>query len=613
MNRIKNLLKTLPFLLHFNSEELDLFFQLGRLVFVKKGQLVDIHKTNSLNIVIDGIFEIESIANRDIVYLSPGSFFGTLPFIENKKKGNIKALVDSRVFVIGEDDLYRLFLMSHKALRGYIKMMENLNFDISDIGKKYFNTKGKVITVFSKIAGSGKTLLSSLMGLSISKDEEKTIILDLSYSGISVFDLFKQKMTAPLSEKDKGSEAESMLKDRIVEVDDNLHLLNIASSARVKVNPAIIGIVLFILSREYKYIIIDLSDSDTDLRNKVFEQTDFIFTLVNSKNDMEDVFPIFDDHLKEGQRVFYVRNSFFSSSMGEFYGGLILNKCNEFHKGGDLSVLERFINEGNISPFKNAVQIKSRALVVQSAQYDSILLSSLLAELNKAGNFFQYIYSSSYTYFLLCLTLLNDDNSLFEGNLRKFFSHEQFNKNFEITFPENFIFKSGRIIKYASELSGSKRAEMFSPLPLANINFGGKQRIFSTGSLSRLMAASIVEHPLFEPVEINGADCFSGYPESQVSHSHLLRTEAEEIFYISVENRERLSFADSRYNRFFVNYIESIDKNRLSHAEYIEQDKKLILEVSGSDYRFDKIYEKTMKLSEKLVSKIISCGEKGEI
>jgi hypothetical protein len=119
------------------------------------------------------------------------------------------------------------------------------------------------------------------------------------------------------------------------------------------------------------------------------------------------------------------------------------------------------------------------------------------------------------------------------------------------------------------------------------------------------MAAGIVEYPLFEPVEINGAGCYSGYPESQVSPSHLLRTEASEIFYVSIENRERLSFSDNRYNRFFINYIESIDKNRLSHAEYIEHEKKLILEVSENDYKFDKIYEKTMKLSEMLISKIV--------
>jgi len=610
MNHIKNLLKTLPFLLHFNSEELEIFSRSGRLVFVRKGQLVDVQKTNSLNIVIDGIFEIESIAGRDIVYLSPGSFFGPLPFIENKKRGNVKALVDSRVFVIGEDDLYKLFLMSHKALRGYIKMMENLNFDISALGKRYFNTKGKVITVFSQKPACGKTLLSSLMGLSLSKDNEKAIILDLSYSGISVFDLFKQKVPAPLSEKDKGDkETESILKDRIVKVYDNLHLLNIASSARVKVNPAIMGAVLFILSREYKYIIVDLSDSDTELRDKVFEQTDFIFTLVNSKNDMEEVYPVFDEHLKEGQRVFYVRNNFYSPNKEEFYGGLILNKFNEFYKDGDPAVLDNFINEGNMTPFINAVKIKSRALVVQSAQYDSILLSALLGalltELNKVENLFQYIYSSSYSYFLICLMLLYDDKTQFENNLRRFFSPEQFNKNFEITFPENFIFKSNKIIKYCAELAGSKRVEMFNSLPLSNINYGGSGRIFSTGRLSHLMAASIVEYPLFEQVKINGTDCYSGYPENNVSHSHLLRTEASEIFNISIVNREKLSFSDNKYNRFFVNYIESIDKNKLPHAEYIEQDKKLILEVSENDYRFDKIYEKTMKLAEQLVSKIV--------
>jgi hypothetical protein len=320
---------------------------------------------------------------------------------------------------------------------------------------------------------------------------------------------------------------------------------------------------------------------------------------------MEEVYPVFDEHLKEGQRVFYVRNIFYSHDRGEFIGGLILNKCNEFYGYEDLTVLDNFINEGNMSPFKDAVKIKSRALVVESTQYESILLSSLLAKLNKVENFFQYIYSSSYSYFLICLMLLFDDNSMFENNLRKFFSPEQFNKNFEITFPENFIFKSNKIIKYADELAGTKRAEMFNPLPLSNINCEGKQRIFSTGLLSHQMAASIVEFPLFEPVQINGTDCYSGYPENRVSPSHLLRTEASEIFYISVENRERLSFSDNRYNRFFINYIESIDKNRLSPAEYIEHDKKLILEVSENDYKFDKIYEKTMKLSEILISKIV--------
>ena len=604
MNHIRNLLRSIPFLLHLNNEEADFFFKSGRLASVKKGQLVDIKKTNSLNIVIDGIFEIESIANRDIVYLSPGSFFGFLPFIENRKKGNVKALVDSQIFVIGEDDLYKLFLMSHKALRGYIKMIESLNFDISETGKKYFDQKGKVVTVFSRKTGSGKTLLSSLLGLSLSS--EKTIILDLSYSGRSVFDVFNQRMTVPLSEKDKGeTAAESLISDRIVKINENLHLLNISFSARVKVDPAILGPVLFILSRDYKYIIADLSDSDEDLRNKILDQTDFVFALTNSKKDMDDVQPLFDDRLKEGQRVYYVRNNYLSDDKGPFYGGLIFNKCDNFHDGDDIDLLTNYISSGNLDVYRNAVTAKNRALVVQSAQHESILLSSLFMELNRSEKKFDYIYTSSYSYFVSCLSLLFDDNNLLKENLKKFFSPEQFNKNFEITFPEKHIFKSGRILKFAADLAGSKKIEMFNSLPLAYINCEGTQRIFSTGSLSRLMAASLVSEPLFEPVEIVDKNCSSGFPGNYVLPSHLLRTEADEIFNITINNKDKLSFTDDKYNRFFINYLESSEQYKYTQPEYMEQSKKLVLEVSENEFKFDKISEKTMKLSQLLIARII--------
>ena len=603
MNHIRNLLRSIPFLLHLNDEEAGFFFKSGRLASVRKGQLVDIKKTNSLNIVIDGIFEIESIANRDIVYLSPGSFFGFLPFIENRKKGNVKALVDSRIFIIAEDDLYKLFLMSHKALRGYIKMIESLNFDISETGKKYFDLKGKVITVFSRKSGSGKTMLSSLLGLSLS--DEKTIILDLSYSGRSVFDLFKQRMTVPLSEKDKGEKtAESMLNDRIVEVNENLHLLNISFSARIKVDPAILSPVLFILSRDYKYIIADLSDSDEDLRNKVLEKTDFVFAITNSRKEMEDVQPVFDEHLREGQRVFYVRNNYISADKGQFYGGLILNKCEGYQEGGETGILENFISEGNLDVYKKSVTARNRAIVLQSAQHESILLSSLILELSRGDKNFDYIYSSSYSYFLSCLLLLFDDYNVLKDNLRKFFSPEQFNKIFEITFPEKYIFKSGKILKYASELAGSKRIEMFNSLPLSSINYGGKQRIFSTGSLHQMMAASLVSEPLFEPVNIADKECSSGYPANYVLPSHLLRTEAAEIFNISINNKEKLSFTEEKYNRFFTAFIESSGESRFPLPEYLEQSKKLVLEISENEFKFDKISEGTVKLSQMLIARI---------
>lgn len=590
--------------MHLSSEEADFFFRSGRVVTVRKGQSVDIKKVNSLNIVIDGIFEIETIANRDIVYLSPGSFFGFLPFVENRKKGNVKALVDSSIFVVAEEDLYKLFLKSHKALRGYIKTAQSMNFEISDSGRRYFDLKGKVITVYSRERGAGKTVLSSLLGLSLSS--EKTIILDLSYDGRSLFDLFNQRITVPLSEKDKGEKgAETLIGDRIVRVNDNLHLLNISFSSRIKVDPGILDPLLFILLRDYSYIIADLSGSDDELREKIFSKTDYIFAIANSKNGTEELHPVLDRELKEGQRVFYVRNDHVSSGGGSFYGGLTLERLGDLQQWGDVAPLERFIETGKFNLFTDAAAARSRALVLQSAQHDSILLASLLLEISRDGKYFDYIYSSSYSYFLVAMMLLSDDADELRGRMRRFFSPVQFKKNFEITFPENYIFKSSGALKYASELAGSKRAEMFHTLPLASINSDGEQRIFSTGSLNRLMAACLVSEPLFETVEIAETDCSSGYPADCVHPSHLLRMEVSEVFNISVNNSVEFTSFDEKYNSFLTECLGRSDKQRVSKPEYMEQSKNLILEVNENEFKFDKISESTMKLSQLLIARII--------
>jgi len=320
---------------------------------------------------------------------------------------------------------------------------------------------------------------------------------------------------------------------------------------------------------------------------------------------MDNVQPVFDEQLKEGQRVFYVRNNFLSKDSTPFYGGLTLNKCDGFTEGGDISILESYIAEGNLDIYRDAVTAKNRAIVIQSAQHESILLSSLFLELNKAEKKFDYIYSSSYSYFLSCMLLLFDDYNLLKENMKKFFTPEQFNRIFEITFPEKYIFKSGKIIKYAAELAGSKRIEMFQQLPLSSVNSEGGQRIFSTGSLQRLMAASLVSEPLCEPVEVGNKKCSSGFPGNYVLPSHLLRTEAAEIFNITINNRERLSFTDDKYSSFFVNYLEASDEQKLPQPEYMDQSKKLVLEVSENEFKFDKISEKTMKLSQMLIARII--------
>lgn len=604
MNHIKKILHSVPFLKHFSIEELNSFFASGRVVSIRSGQLVDVKKTGSLNIVLNGIFEIESISNRDVVYLSPGSFFGSMPFTEIKRKGNIKALITSTLFIINEEEVFKFFIQYSKALRGYIKILNRTGFDVSDAGKQYFDSRMKIVTVFSKEPGSGKSFLSSSLGLSLSQ-QDKTIILDLSYSGKSVFEFLNARLTAPLSEKPENKEsAFPLIQDRLVHVNDKLDLLNVAFSSRVKTDVEIIGYLLFILAREYRYVIADLSGIDPELRDELFKKSDIIFNIVDSKKSPYDMNAVFDSSLQDGQRLYSVRNNKFSSNIGEFYGGLILDNCEGYNDFTDIEVLQKFSSEESIRSFNNIIVKNTKAMVIQSLEKDSILLTGFLSEMNKKDTNFDYLYTSSHGYFLISLFLILGKDNMKDG-MMKFFSREQINRFCDITFPEKYVFKNDKLLKYCEELASGKRIEMFQSLPLCRLmNIEGRERLFSSGDLSALMAASFISSPLFEPVKMHGEFYLSGFPEAKVSGSHILRTESDDITFLSVRNKGNL-LIDNNVLELYTSFLNSRSFSDPGFSgEDIYADKNLILDVSSDEFRFDKIFEETQISAESVLAKI---------
>ncbi len=603
MEKVRDLLRTIPFLSHLTYEEHELFFKAGRTSTLKPGQFVDLKKSNSLNIVINGMFEIETIGNRDVVYLSPGSFFGFLPFTENRIKGNVRALSEAEIFIINEDDFYRFFLRSHKILRGYLRMIGNMGFDVNEPGKNYSSVRSRVISVFSATHGSGKSSLASLLPFAL--QDEKVIVLDLSYGGKTVFDFLREHITVPLSVKDSGGDgAESVIRDRIVKHSENIHLLNISHSSRVKTDPEILKPVILYLSGKYKYIIADISNDDEGLRDEMFRLSDFIFALTDGKKDVDKMQKTFDAVIAEGQRVVYVRNSFINPERGAFVGGLILNKS-ELDLSSGPEVLDKFAAAGNLESFTSLITGKSRALVLPTSRFESILLCPLLAEMDKSSKKFDYIYSSSYSFFLAALFVLFENNGELKDNMRRFFSPEQTAKNLDITFPEKHIFSNNRILKYTSELASHARMEMFRPLPLCSLETSGMSSIKSTGSMGKIMAASLASLHEYQGVNIGGCDYTSGFPWNSVNPSDLFRTVADDIYSVSVFNRESMNIQSGTYNEYYAASLRDMERLKPTDREYLEPGRNLILDVSESEYKFDKIYESTLKASQLLLNKIV--------
>ncbi len=606
MNYISKILQEIPFFRHFSDEEITYLHKISGISNVRQNQTFDLRKSSSLNVIIDGIFEIEAHGKKEIVYLSPGSFFGDLPFASRGHYGTIRAVVDSTIMMISEEELYRLFLTTRKGLRGYIRSIKKLGLEISDIGKRYFENQSRVITVYSPWRECGKTFFSALLGAAMSV-KGKTIIFDLSYEGKPLFDFFDLKITSPLSQKQVNSPSvEEMIHERIEVVDENLHLINISFGSKVKVDPSILSPILFILSKEYRYFIFDLSDNDIELRNAALEHSDTVFSIVNRIKDLPDLYPVLDENLKEGQRLFTMLNEYSAGSLHNFQGGLILEK---FNLENGKSMRENLFDLREKAVIEDVVDLlteKKRGLVFESSLLESSCYSGFFNALEDSDISFHLMLSSSFGYIVLLLNILSENRDEFNSRISDFFSEERIKSFLDIVFPDKYMFKKNAVAKYANEICRERRIENYRTIPAAMLCESGTDdsRLFTTGYLRNIVEASIVSYPVFESAEINGKPYNSGYPFYRVKVEELFRTDIDEIYYVTVNNREKMEFRSERVLKFFRDYIDLEYRNQFHKKKSNLADGNIVIDVSEKELKIEKIIEDSEAVSSKLIGEL---------
>jgi predicted acylesterase/phospholipase RssA len=600
------ILTALPLFRHCLTEEIIALQKIGNLASVKKGHEFDLKKINSFNVIVSGIFEIESMGKTDVVYLAPGSFFGTVPFTESRVTGKIKALVDSTLLIFKLEDMYKFFLMSYKCLRGYLKVTSRMGFDISEIGIKYFGGKSKIITVYGPSRESGKSLLASLLTISLKKDG-KTVLLDTCISGNSIFNYFEKKITAPLSQRSvDGSGYEQIINEWIVPVDESLDLINITFGSKVKANPDILSPLLFILSKEYKYIVIDSSDDDIDLRNRIFGLSDQIFNLVKNRKEIRLSFDVFDGQAKEGQRVYYVINERYAGQVRDFSGGFVLPHFESKTAYGEFDRLSHFAESVAVSSLVGLIMKKRRAIVFETNLLPALFYAGFLNALREKDKKFDIYYTSSFSYIIVSLFLLSSSQSEFKKWLEHFFSEDRINKLLDITFPTDHVFKNNLIAKLADEICGSNRIEMLNDVPVAILGQNGAmtRRLFSTGHLKDLLAASFCLYPVFEQVPIMDTPCNSGYPDFRVRIEDLFRIDVDETVYVSVDNSSAMNYPEGKLISLFNNYMAFVEDRHVEGKTGDFSDINIVLEVSERDIKIGKILDTSRELADKFVSSI---------
>jgi hypothetical protein len=595
---ITYILQNIPFFNHLTDIEIQALCAIAEIKKVPKNEKIDIKKLNSFGVVTEGIFELGQRARGDKLYLAPGSFFGAIPFAVSHHAGIIKALKDSVIMVMNPEKISKALLSSYKGLKGYIRNIKSNGFSVIDSGGEFLKRKSKVITVFGQYNNSGNSLLTTTLGLILS-DLDSVVILDASFSGNSIFNIFQKDLPPAVSQKSgEGAPDDKFILDKLVSISERLSLLNISSGSKIKINSEILSPIIFILSRKYKYIIIDHSDYGkeygTDYTKKILEISDIVLPVIKNIKDKSLLHTILDSSLKDGQRVYYILNRFFEKSIGTFEGGYIVEDFGLNRDSDILSNLKIILESNKPKIFEELTELITRertGLVIQTNLTNSVFLSGFFSSLYEKDIKIDTIYSSSWSYIITLVYILSGDQESFESNFVKLFAEEKIISLLEVTFPDEHVYKNGKINNYAGDIAGDKRIEHYSMLPAVMLadHENKSRRIFSTGFIRDLFTSSFLLD-IFEPKNIAGSFYYSGFPLNYVKPEDLLRTDIDNIRSVCINNKKKIGFGEKKISKFFKGYIDNLN-NEYIYPGFITSKNDFFIDIAIDKYNVKEILD----------------------
>jgi predicted acylesterase/phospholipase RssA len=249
---------------------------------------------------------------------------------------------------------------------------------------------------------------------------------------------------------------------------------------------------------------------------------------------------------------------------------------------------------------------KDRALVLETGLLNALFYGGLFGALQEAGQSFDLLYTSSYGYIVAVLSLLSGSEGEFKKRMDHFFSEDRMSKLLDVTFPTDHVFKNDSVLKLAGEVCGSARVETFHELPVAMLGQNGTsgRRLFSTGYLRDILAASFCLYPVFEEVPILDGRYNAGYPGYRVRAEDLFRIDVDETVCVSVQNGMKPAYRDGKLMSFFTRYLDFVGEYVADGTTSDLSDESIMIEVSEKDVRPGKIMDISREISDKVVKKL---------
>ncbi len=226
---------------------------------------------------------------------------------------------------------------------------------------------------------------------------------------------------------------------------------------------------------------------------------------------------------------------------------------------------------------------------MESGLFEAVAMAPWL---EKERGAFTSCYTSSFSYLVLVLFLLSQDKKETYERIRSFFSDSRVNGMLDIVFPEEHVFKTDKIVKRMHEIAGNRKIESFSTSPLAFASSGGgKGRIFSSGLLRNAMTVSFLMEPVFESLSLYGEEYYSGYPFLRAGVEEILRTDVDDITFLTVQNSSVMRFKNSRLLKFYQNFSAYLNDMSESRALSELADRSVTISIDQKYFSVDALLE----------------------
>lgn len=602
MHAYLQIIQEVPLFRGFTLEELSRLVDKSEYIDIKANEKISLTKNNSMYIIVDGLLIVEGGISDDPLFLGKGSYFGAFPFLQLRRRGNLRGITYTRMLAIDVNVFVRFLLENYRCLRAYLRSAQKYGYQLIEEGAPLIENKARIITTIGHRAKIGKSLVSAAVAAGVS-EKSKCLVIDVARDGNSIFDFFQQKITSPFSQRLASSGKITGMEDYIVEVTENLHLLNLNFGNKIEIDPEIISPLIFVLAQQYNFIIFDTGSIDSLLNQRIISISDIVLQVVADKQENVLLQHKLDNCINEGQRVITIYNRRYYKGDYSVYGGFSVEKIS-----GRIDYTEDSLFYKKLIPAEliNLITTKRRALILDSELNESLLFTSILVELMNTDSSFDRIYSSAFGSILSLFILKSEGSADLQKNIGKFFPEIKFNNLLEPLFPEKYSLEHKKFFRLFKDVFGNDRLEYFKYLPILKLrDINGKSLMRTTGNVADLATASVAFQPLFNPVKSGNELLVSAFPFNRPNCEDLLRTDTDYFVQLSVAENSGITVKSDKYLGVYQNFINycSMDDRKKYFSPAADQRQEIAMNIS--EISADTIMRLTSENSRELFGNII--------